>query len=280
MGETALLIFSFCMEAAIGIMLFTTLGKLLYKDKQFRIAALTAAILSVIGVSASLAHLGRPLAALNSLSNFGSSWLSREVLFAGVFMGITVLHALALYFKQDNQSLPNILRWTGSVVGLITIFSMAKLYSTASVPVWHGINTFVDLYATTIAVGALIFLVSSLKELQDSNKKIFGFIILAAVIFQAAVAVPYAVGLGSNGMAAQASAEILSEMSVAIGLKWLLILGGAGFLIWPVTQKISAKEAKPATNMIYAAGAALILGEIIGRYVFYAAMVSTGVGLT
>jgi anaerobic dimethyl sulfoxide reductase subunit C (anchor subunit) len=81
-------------------------------------------------------------------------------------------------------------------------------------------------------------------------------------------------------MAAQASAEILSEMSVAIGLKWLLILGGAGFLIWPVTQKISAKEAKPATNMIYAAGAALILGEIIGRYVFYAAMVSTGVGLT
>lgn len=280
MGETALLIFSFCMQAAIGVMLFITLGKQLYKDKQFSRAAIASAVLSVIGVVASLAHLGQPLSALNSLANFGSSWLSREVLFAGVFMGIAVLYALAQYYKQDNLSLNTILRWAGSVVGIITVFSMGKLYTMTSVPVWHGMNTFVDFYATTIAVGALIFLAIGLKELQNDDKRIFGFIILAAVILQASVAMPYAIGLGLNGMAAQASSEILSRMSTVIGLKWLLILGGAGLLIWPTIQKAGTKGDKSVSGIIYVAGAALVCGQLIGRYVFYAAMIATSVGLT
>lgn len=280
MGETALLIFSFCMQAAIGVMLFITLGKQLYKDKQFSRAAIASAVLSVIGVVASLAHLGQPLSALNSLANFGSSWLSREVLFAGIFMGIAVLYALAQYYKQDNLSLNTILRWAGSVVGIITVFSMGKLYTMTSVPVWHGMNTFVDFYATTIAVGALIFLAIGLKELQNDDKRIFGFIILAAVILQASVAMPYAIGLGLNGMAAQASSEILSRMSTVIGLKWLLILGGAGLLIWPTIQKAGTKGDKSVSGIIYVAGAALVCGQLIGRYVFYAAMIATSVGLT
>lgn len=280
MGETALLIFSFCMQTAIGIMLFTTLTKQLYKGKQFKPAAVTTAGLSVIGVIASLAHLGQPMLALNSLSNLGSSWLSREVLSAGTFMGIAVLYALVQYFKADNESLSMVIRWAGSLVGLITVFSMSKLYATTSVPVWHGINTFVDFYATTIAVGALIFLALSLKELQDVDKRIFGFSVLAAVILQATVAVPYAIGLGLNGMAAQASAEILRGMSVAIGLKWLLILGGAGLLMWSAIQKVSTKEAKSASRIVYVAGVALVCGQFIGRYVFYAAMIATNIGLT
>lgn len=280
MAETALLIFSFCMQAAIGVMLFITLGKQRYNDKQFKRAAVTTAALSIIGVLASLAHLGQPLSALNSLSNIGSSWLSREVLLSGIFMGISVVYVLIQYYKPNNQSLNTSLRWTGSVVGLITVFSMGKLYTTTSVPVWHGINTFVDFYATTIAVGALIFLVMGLKELQDVDKKIFGFIVLAAVIIQASVAVPYAIGLGLNGMAAQASAEILRGMSVAIGLKWVLILGGAGLLMWPANQKAGTTEAKSVAGIIYVAGAALVCGQFIGRYVFYAAMIAPSVGLT
>ncbi|MHB8073848.1 dimethyl sulfoxide reductase anchor subunit family protein [Desulfosporosinus fructosivorans] len=280
MNETALIIFSFCMQAAIGIMLCITLGKQLSKDKQFKRAAVTSAALSVISVLASLAHLGQPLSALNSLSNLGSSWLSREVLFSGIFMGIAVLNALLQYFKSDNQSLNTVLRWTGSVVGLITVFSMAKLYTATAVPVWHGVNTFVDFYATTIAVGTLIFLATSLLELQNVNKRIFGAIVLVAVIIQASVAVPYAMGLGLNGMAAQASAEILKGMSVVIGLKWLLILGGAGFLMWPVTQETITTETKSVSGMIYVAVATLVCGQFIGRYIFYAAMITTNVGLT
>ncbi|EHL09157.1 hypothetical protein HMPREF0322_00188 [Desulfitobacterium hafniense DP7] len=275
MGESALLVFSFFMQASIGIMFFMTLGKILHADQEFKKAAYLAAGLSIIGVIASLAHLGKPLAALNSLLNVGSSWLSREVLFSGVFMGIAVLYALVQYLKVENQGIKAALRWAGSGIGLIAVFSMAKLYSTASVPVWQGANTFADFYGTTIAVGALLFLALSFKELQGKDKKILGLIVLAAVVIQAAVAVPYGINLGLGGSAAHASAEILNGLSAAVGLKWLLVLGGAGILLWPTLQQ----EAKSATGMIYLAGIALVCGQFIGRYIFYAAMVVTNIGL-
>lgn len=278
MGETPLLIFSFCLQAAIGTMWFMTLSKQLYKGKIFKVASITTAALSIIGVLASLIHLGKPFSALNALSNLGSSWLSNEVLSVSIFMGIAVLYAFVQYFKSDNQSLSKILAGAGSAVGIFSVFAMAKVYTTTIVPVWQGTNTFVDFYSTTIAVGALIFITSSLKELGNIDKRIYGFIVLAVVIIQAAIAVPYAIDLSVSGQAAQASAELLSGMNAVIGFKWLLILGGAGILMWPATQKADA--AKATTGIIYLAGAALILGEFIGRYVFYAAMIAARIGLT
>lgn len=279
MGETALLIFSFCMQAAIGMMLFMTLSNLLHKGKVFKGAAATAAGLSIIGVLASLAHLGQPLHALNSLLNLGSSWLSREVLFSGMFMGITVLYALVQWFKVDASTLSSGLGYLGTAVGLIAVFSMGKLYTSASVPVWQGVNTFVDFYATAIAVGALLFLVVSIKELQNVDKKIYGFIVLGAVILQAAVAIPYAINLGLGGPAAQASAEILGGMSLMIALKWILVLGGAVILLLPTLQK-SIKPESQSSTLMYASLVALLCGQFIGRYVFYAGMVASTIGLT
>lgn len=280
MSETALLIFTLFLQAAIGSMMFITLGKLIYTDKQFKTAAFTTAGLSVIGVLASFIHLGQPLSALNSLSNLGSSWLSNEALLAGIFMGIAVLFALVQYSKPDNQSLNTALRWAGSIVGIVAVFAMGKVYTMSSVPVWQGVNTFVDFYATTIALGALVFLVSSRKELKDVNKQIFPIIVLAAAVIQVAVAVPYAFSLGQNGMAAQASAQVISEMSGIVGLKWLLILGGAGLLIWTANENSNKTGVKSGAGLIYVAGAAVLVGEILGRYVFYASMIASHVGLT
>ncbi|MEA4902574.1 DmsC/YnfH family molybdoenzyme membrane anchor subunit [Desulfitobacterium sp.] len=40
--------------------------------------------------------IGRPLSALNSLTQFGSSWLSREIRFTATFTGLTFLTALLI----------------------------------------------------------------------------------------------------------------------------------------------------------------------------------------
>lgn len=278
MSEISLLIFSFCLQAAIGIMWFMALGHQLYKGKVFKVAGVTTAILSIIGVLASLIHLGRPFSALNTLSHLGSSWLSNEVLSVGFFMAIAVIYAIVQYIKPGKQGLSMLLAGAASIIGAFSIFAMAKVYTTTVVPVWHGINTFVDFYTTALAVGALLFVALSLKVLGNSDKRIYGFIVLATVIIQAAVAVPHAITLSVSGQAAQASAEILNGMGVVIGLKWLLSLGGAGILIWPLTQK--ADTTKPLTHIIYVAGAALIIGEFIGRYVFYVSLIASRIGLT
>lgn len=278
MSEISLLLFSFCLQAAIGTMWFMTLGQQLYKGKSFRTASVITAALSIIGVLASLIHLGKPFSALNTLFHLGGSWLSNEVLSVGIFMGIAVLYAIVQYVKPDKQSLNILLTGMASIVGAFSVFAMAKVYTTTVVPVWQGVNTFVDFYTTAVATGALLFTIGSLKELGNNDKKIYGFVVLAAVIIQAAVAVPHAITLSVSGLAAQASAELLSGMSIAIGLKWLLTLGGAGILIWPLSQK--ADLAQSLTRVVYFAGAALIVGEFIGRYVFYASMIAARIGLT
>lgn len=279
MGETSLLIFSICLQAAIGIMLFAFVGEMIYKDKQFKTAALSAAILAVIGVFASFAHLGHPLSALNVLGNLGKSWLSNEAVLAGTFAGVAVLYVLLLYLKPENKSLSLGLSGIGSVLGLVVVFSMAKVYTTTAAPVWQGTNTFVDFYATTIALGALLFLATSLDALKDVSKKLFGYAILAAVVIQAASSVPHILNLNEMGLAAQSSIQILNGMSGLVWTKWLLILGGAGLLLRPAAAEGANEDGKSGVGILYTAGAALVIGQVIGRYLFYAALVVMNVGL-
>ncbi|MFA5536533.1 MAG: DmsC/YnfH family molybdoenzyme membrane anchor subunit [Bacillota bacterium] len=278
MGETSLLVFSLCMQAAIGIMLFSFITQMVFKDKQFKMAAVTTAVLAVIGVFASFAHLGHPLSALNVLGRFGQSWLSTEAVLSGVFAGVAILYVLFLYLRANDRNLSVGLSGIGSVLGLVVVLSMAKVYTVSSVPIWQGANTFVDFYATTIALGALLFLIASINELKDVSKKLFGYSILAAVVLQAASAVPHVLGLNEMGSAAQGSLQILNGMSTLVWAKWLLILGGAGVALYPASARVK-EDARPNVNIFITAGAALVIGQIIGRYLFYAALVVMNVGL-
>lgn len=280
MGEMSLLIFSFALQSAIGIMVFLTLGLFLYENKVFKKAAFTAAGLSVLGVLASLAHLGQPLSAFNALFNIGSSWLSREVLLSGMFMGLAVLYALLVQFKADAHGLRKAVGCAGSVVGLVDVLAMGKLYASTSVPVWQGINTYVDFYATAIAVGALLFLVLSYQELKNESKTIYALAVIASVIIQAAVAIPASIELSGGGMAAQASAEILQNMAVVIFFKWLLILGGAAIMLWSSLAKGQEGKTASPLGVLSLSVLALIGGQLIGRYTFYVSMVVTSIGLT
>lgn len=279
MGETSLLIFSICLQAAIGIMLFSFVGGMIYQGKQFKAAALSAAVLAVIGVFASFAHLGHPLSALNVLGNFGKSWLSNEAVLAGVFAGVAVLYVLVLYLRSDDRTLSLGLSGIGSLIGLVVVLAMAKVYTTTSAPVWQGANTYVDFYATTVALGALLFLATSLGSLKDVSKKIFGYAILAAVVVQAASSVPHILSLNQMGLAAQSSVQILNGMSGLVWTKWLLILGGAGLLLRPASLESASDKDSSGLGTLYTAGAALVIGQVIGRYLFYAALVVMNVGL-
>ncbi|NLJ71916.1 MAG: dimethyl sulfoxide reductase anchor subunit [Syntrophomonadaceae bacterium] len=277
MGETSLLIFSISIQAAVGIMIFAFIGEMLYKDQKFKTAALAAAILGAIGIIASLMHLGHPLSAINVLSRFGNSWLSTEAVLSGIFAGIVILYALVLYLKSENKNLSLALSGIGGFLGLIVIFSMAKVYTTTSVSIWQGVNTFVDFYATTVVLGALFFLASSIKQLKEIDKKIFLYSILAAVVLQAASSMPHILGLNEMGLAAQNSVHILNNFTVLVWAKWLLILGGAGLALILLSANQSSKKAN--VNAFYTAGVALLFGQVIGRYLFYAAMVVINVGL-
>ena len=277
MGEHfALTLFSICIQAAVGIMLFVAVGRLMNKEGVFKNAVITAAGLGIIGMLASLLHLGRPLSAMNALFQFGSSWLSREIWFTAIFVGLTVVAAVLLYVKPQAAGAVTGLSAGAALVGLIDAFAMAKIYSSASVPVWQGAATTIEFYAAALSMGAMLFLVLSGKE-AGKLKKIVALTVAAVVAVQVAVVVPYFISLGAGtGTALQASLMILGSLKTAVAIKWLFILAGAGLVLW-----LAKDELSKSVSGAVAGGAALILvGQVVGRYVFYAAMVVSGVGLT
>lgn len=275
MHDLPLVIFTICMQAAIGTVLFSMIAKLVQKDKEFKVAALVAAVLSILGVLASLLHLGVPLQALRSLSSIGSSWLSREILFSGGFMGLTVIYALLSYIKPTAKGAIKAVGWTAGIVGILDVFMMSMVYTSSSIAAWQGTSTYIEFYATMIILGVAILFITNVKELDTKNRSYFSITVLLAVAVQAVFTVLHYIDLGLMGGAGTASATILAENNILVITQWLLLIVGAGVLLFS-----KSGEGKSGFTKFYAIATALSIGLIVGRYLFYAISVASRVGLS
>lgn len=275
MEHMSLTVFSICLQAAIGIMVFVAIGRLVNKDGIFKNAMLVAAGLGIIGLLSSVLHLGRPFKAYLALSQFASSWLSREIWFSGLFVGLTVLAVLILLFKPQNKGAVNGVSIIAAAVGLAAIAVMSSVFTNASVPLWQGTVTFVEFYAAAISMGAIIFLFLSIQE-AVAIKKLVAIAVVAAVIIQVVAVVPNLISqANSSELATQGSLAILNGMAMVEVLKWLFILVGAVLVVWIAKDELSPSVA----NIAMVSALLLFAGQLVGRYMFYAAMV-VGSGLS
>lgn len=273
MEHLALTIFSVCVQASIGIMLFAAIGKRLSKDGVFKAAVVTAGGLAVVGLAASLLHLGQPLHAANALMKFGTSWLSREIWLTGAFVGVTLLAALLILIKPLAKSAIDALIAVAALIGLVDVAAMAAIYNFTSVPAWQSSAIYVEFYAAAISMGALIFLALSIKEAANMKKTV-SIAVAGAVIVQVAAMMIYYINLGArDSLAVQQSLAILSSMGFAMIVKWVFILAGAGLLLFPVKEKGTVSAG------VLGAAALMFIGQMVGRYLFYAIMIITQVGL-
>ncbi|MCW2454081.1 DmsC/YnfH family molybdoenzyme membrane anchor subunit [Rahnella aceris] len=138
-------------QLSAGSTLFTTFILMYAADslntqEKWRVAVpamLLAFVAGALGLVASTAHLGYPLNAFHALSHISSSWLSREIVFASLYLGILGLTRLiGLVAKRVVTSLLLL----ASLLGLIDLFCMSAIYAHTSVATWMHINTNVMFY--------------------------------------------------------------------------------------------------------------------------------------
>lgn len=276
MDNLSLVIFSICVQAAIGIIVFVAIGRFLNKEATFKKAMFVAAGLGIVGMIASVAHLGRPLNAIRALNQFSTSWLSREIWFTSIFLGLLVVAIILLLKKQQDKGFYNVLLYITALIGLVDVYSMASIYSNTSVPIWQGNAIYFEFYAASISMGAILFFALSSKEAKKM-KKIIALSMAVAVLVQAVAVVPNLItlGLSTNG-ALMSSMSILGDMTFATAIKWGFILAGAGVVLWMAKEELSKKM----TNILISSTILLLVGQGVGRYLFYASMVVTGVGVS
>jgi DMSO reductase anchor subunit len=163
MKERSLVVFSLLTQTTIGA--FWVLG-LVYVWAAGRVGGETAraltlpgflAIVMLMGVAllVSLGHLGTPRNAWRALANLGSSWLSREILFSALFLGLAALFAGLLLFQTGPDWLFLLVWLLGAVSGGLALYSMIRIYLLRSVPAWNHWTTPAAFGISALLLGGL-----------------------------------------------------------------------------------------------------------------------------
>ncbi|EGB16304.1 hypothetical protein DND132_3101 [Pseudodesulfovibrio mercurii] len=151
--EIPLVLFTVFSQAAIGLTLMRVVRTTADGDgaesgdarSEWRLIA----GLMILGMFGSLFHLGHPLSAPTALKHLGTAWLSREVLFAGLFTGVTVL-AVLLAGKAGRP----VLAWLGTLLGLGVIVSAGMTYAPPALPALNNALPFSFFLTSAVILGS------------------------------------------------------------------------------------------------------------------------------
>lgn len=277
MHEWPLVIFTLLMQLAIGCVLtalYCQSSALRELDGSQRLSVVRPALLCAlavggIGLLASMAHLGNPMHALYTLNHVASSWMSREILFTALFMGLLFLTVVVMLMKK---TLPAPLVALTALVGLADIFVMSAIYDNSRFILWQGWGTYAGFYGSALMMGSLLAVVcmqSSLRKCTDDGGAslmsplfqlyILGFLLasLAIVAMLATSAPNLAVGISVRTAAANVGALTLGRCVLLIGALLMLVNG--------VVKK---RQALPC-SMLALALVVTIAAELLGRYAFF-----------
>ena len=288
--EWPLMMFTLLSQLAVGIYLMLTIIRTLLGGKNSKTAnQITNFGMTAVGPLMGLAllfslfHLGTPIGAYRSIGNLGSSWLSREILTAGGFLVLWVVS----YYANKKEKAGVLLGWVTSIVGLLAIFSMASIYTSSIRPAWSNVHTYIAFFGTTLVLGcagAVALIGHSVKgqllstEVMAILKKL-GYVAVVASIIPLVYLPVFLANLNGGGTAAQASGMLLTGVYLfPLILRWVLSLVGVFMLVNVIYKQSKGARMLPA-NSILLAVTLILVGEFIGRYVFYASSVSIMIGL-
>ncbi|MBN1146264.1 MAG: dimethyl sulfoxide reductase anchor subunit [Anaerolineales bacterium] len=163
MKERSLVVFSILSQAAVGA--FWTLGALyVWATRQAgpqaareltRFGWLWVGLLMGLALLASFFHLGAPARAWRAFSNLRSSWLSREIVFAVSFAGMSLLFAAAQWLELGSPLARAALGLVAGLIGLALIYAMGQAYRLRTVPAWDTWITGASFFTATFLLGAL-----------------------------------------------------------------------------------------------------------------------------
>jgi anaerobic dimethyl sulfoxide reductase subunit C (anchor subunit) len=302
--EWSLIFFTILTQMAVGS--FLALGVAHYyalrkssleqADRLSDRALLAIGPVVVLALIASFFHLGNPLNAPRAVTNFGTSWLSREVLFSVVFVLVGGLFAIMQWRKIASPTVRNVIAWIAALIGLALVYSMANVYMLSAQPAWNSWATPVAFFVTTFLLGvfavgaAFVANYTYVREKDPACAEVQcellrgslrGFAIVSLVLLGVEfVTLPfYLTSLGTIAPAAAATAEaLISNYGLVLGIRLVLAFLGAGILALFIYQNaMGPGRERILGNQVYLAFGLVLIAEVLGRFLFYATHFKSGI---
>ncbi len=303
--EWALPVYTILMQLAVGALLSLWLVRI-FSIRQYgrnaterlvRIPVLAIFLTIFVAIVGSHFHLSRPIISLLATLNLRSSWLSREIVFTiSFFLAVGGLSYLQ-WFIDGYDRLKTGLGWLGIVTGSFSVYCMSKIYLLPTHSSWNSPLTIASFLLTALILGvtaSAVLLVMDLKvseEVADLSETIIrrelmrsSFIWLASVAFITAtisliINLALIFVLSQGDVSAQTSLTLLLGLYQPLfGMRYITLFTGVGwfgltsFHIFH-NRKVQYKFA----TAIYLACLLVLISEIMGRFLFYATHVRTGI---
>ncbi|MGN8022729.1 dimethyl sulfoxide reductase anchor subunit family protein [Phyllobacterium sp. 22229] len=290
------------MHPAYSIIIFTTLSGLGYglavmlglgfldpSAPTTKIAYLAALALISTGLLSSLLHLGNPQRAWRALSQWRSSWLSREgVMAIATFVPLTSNAALCLFMNRQDGILGLI-----TVLGaLVTVYCTSMIYaSLKTVDSWHTRLTPLCFLLFSLAGGALLaalFLGANGLPLQLLALLLLLLALAAKMVWRkrARTLVPLSTPESATGLGSIGKVRLLErphaldnyltrEMGFRVARKHaekLWVIAFASGIVLPLLALLMAMAVGGVPGLCLTALAVLthLLGLFIERWLFFA----------
>jgi anaerobic dimethyl sulfoxide reductase subunit C (anchor subunit) len=303
--EWALVIYTLLTQMAVGS--FVVLGIVHFyamrkagaeqADKLSDRALIAIGPVLVLGILASLFHLGNPINAPRAITNVASSWLSREILFTVLFAVFGAVFAFAQWRKISTFATRNVIAWIAALLGLGAIYSMSHIYMLQAQPAWDSLATPVQFFSTAFLAGALAigsafvanyaYVKQKEPECADVQcgllRNVVRGIALASVVLLGIEVLAYPLQMAylvstGNAAALQSVSMTFGQYGVLLALRLALVVVGAGLFGLFLFRYASVTGMELTMgNLVYAAFVLVLASEAIGRFLFYATQVRIGI---
>jgi anaerobic dimethyl sulfoxide reductase subunit C (anchor subunit) len=302
--EWALPVYTILMQLAVGTLLSLWLIRAVsiprhgrsVIDRIVRIPVLVILLTTFAAIAGSHFHLSRPIFSLLATLNVRTSWLSREVLFTITFLSAVGGLSYLQWFTYGNSRLKTALGWLGILAGSLSVYCMSKIYLLPTHSSWDSPVTVTSFLLTVLILGAAtaaVLLVMDLKVsevagaaetavrrqiVQQSLIWLAGAALVTAVVILTLNLI-FIVHLSQGDTSAQTSFMLLLGLYQPLfGMRYIALFTGVGWFV--LTALILYRSRKPRyqmTTTIYLACLLILIAEILGRFLFYATHVRTGI---
>ena len=295
--EWALLAFTILGQTAAGLMIVLMIVRTFIAakvggelaDRLTKLPLFLVVPIMALALLASLFHLGSPLHIVRAVPNIDSSWLSREVVLAVTDVASAAIYTFLQWRKVGGESLRVVIGWITVVIAAVYIYAMGMVYMIATQPAWNTLATPLTFIAGSLLIGALGMaagLVAGHAGLKKEeaivvNTALQGLAISAIVLLgiEFIILPIYLAYLASQGGAALQSLNMMvGSYGVVFFFRLLLLFGGAGVMATYLYRNASvADKEKTLATLAYGAFALALVGEVLGRFIFYATHYRIGI---
>jgi anaerobic dimethyl sulfoxide reductase subunit C (anchor subunit) len=249
----------------------------------------------IVAMAGAHFHLSRPLQSYLAMINLATSWLSREVLFTFLLFAAVGLLAAVQSFGPLHERLETFLGWLAITLGLVSIFCMSEIYDLPAQAAWNSRLTALSFYATTLLVGsvsliALLVMDWDFTQAQDRQgspsresmvrKSVIQFANVAGVTTGLVLIVnlDQVLTLQSGNEFARTSLQLLLGLYGPLFTARLgAVVVGAGVLLFATwTLRYKRKSIAELIMPVYFSFLLILIGEILGRFLFYATHIRQG----